>query len=128
MGDLSRNFSRSEFACPDCGLTEIDLSLVTGLQQLRDALGKPITITSGYRCPRHNALVGGEPHSKHVLGQAADISVSGLTGRQLYEAARRIVYFRGFGVGDGFLHVDVRPTTARWCYRNGKQAPWTEDV
>lgn len=43
------------------------------LQPLRDALGKPLTITSGYRCPELNRLVGGVEISEHQDGTAADI-------------------------------------------------------
>lgn len=44
------------------------------LQPLRDSLGSPITVSSGYRCERLNALVGGSPGSDHVKGQAADLN------------------------------------------------------
>ena len=48
------------------------------LQPIRDAWGKPIKVTSGYRCYRLNRLVGGSPTSAHPLGYAADIKpVSG---------------------------------------------------
>lgn len=43
------------------------------LQPIRDAWGKPIVISSGYRCPKLNAIVGGVKNSQHILGQAADI-------------------------------------------------------
>ena len=43
------------------------------LQPIRDAWGKPIKVTSGYRCYRLNRLVGGSPTSAHPLGWAADI-------------------------------------------------------
>lgn len=42
------------------------------LQPLRDALGEPIAITSGYRCPEVNRLVGGVVNSQHTRGEAAD--------------------------------------------------------
>lgn len=42
--------------------------LLNGLQVIRDALGKPIQITSGYRCERLNKLVGGVPNSSHLKG------------------------------------------------------------
>jgi uncharacterized protein YcbK (DUF882 family) len=42
------------------------------LQPLRLAYGKPIRISSGYRCPELNKLVGGAPSSQHVKGEAAD--------------------------------------------------------
>jgi len=43
------------------------------LQPIRDAWGAPVKVTSGYRCPWLNKLVGGVTGSQHVYGQAADI-------------------------------------------------------
>ena len=43
------------------------------LDPLRQAYGKPIHVSSGYRCPRINAIVGGSPTSDHMTGCAADI-------------------------------------------------------
>lgn len=40
--------------------------LLNALQTFRDALGKPIKITSGYRCEKLNKLVGGVPNSSHT--------------------------------------------------------------
>lgn len=43
------------------------------LDPLREAYGKPIIVTSGFRCERLNKLVNGSKNSQHRLGQAADI-------------------------------------------------------
>lgn len=43
------------------------------LDPLREAYGKPIIVTSGYRCPALNKAVGGSPTSDHMTGCAADI-------------------------------------------------------
>lgn len=56
------------------------------LEPLRSALGRPVVINSGYRCPALNAAVGGAPHSLHMQGRAVDI----LGGS--FEEARRIAY------------------------------------
>ncbi len=53
------------------------------LDPLREKLGKPIKITSGYRCPALNKAVGGVANSQHVLGEAADLSVEGLLDADL---------------------------------------------
>ena len=45
------------------------------LQPLRNKYGKPIVITSGYRCAALNKLVGGVANSYHLQGNAADIRV-----------------------------------------------------
>ena len=46
------------------------------LQPIREALGQPIVISSGYRCPELNKAVGGVKNSQHLLGQAADIKAT----------------------------------------------------
>ena len=45
------------------------------LQPLRDFLGKPVVISSGYRCADLNKAVGGVRNSQHMKGEAADIHV-----------------------------------------------------
>lgn len=54
------------------------------LQPLRDKLGKPIIITSGYRSPALNKAVGGTPTSQHSKGEAADLYSPGMTIKELY--------------------------------------------
>lgn len=54
------------------------------LQPLRDKLGKPIIINSGYRCQKLNAAVKGAANSQHLAGQAADIRVNALTPYNLW--------------------------------------------
>jgi len=53
------------------------------LDPLRQALGRPVRITSGYRAPAVNRAVSGSPTSQHMLGQAADIKVPGLSAEAL---------------------------------------------
>ena len=55
-----------------CALCELVKCL---LQPLRIAYNKPIVVTSGYRSPEVNRLVGGVRSSQHVKGEAADCYV-----------------------------------------------------
>ena len=43
------------------------------LDVIREKYGKPITVSSGYRCPALNKVVGGASTSQHTKGQAADL-------------------------------------------------------
>lgn len=64
------------------------------LEPLREAYGKPIIVTSGYRCPKLNKAVGGSATSQHVLGQAADIrSVSDepKENKVIFDTAKRLI-------------------------------------
>jgi hypothetical protein len=53
------------------------------LQPIRDAVGKPVIITSGYRNRAVNAAVGGSKTSAHMRGEAADFKVAGMTSQEL---------------------------------------------
>ena len=57
------------------------------LQPIRNYIGKPIMISSGYRCQTLNNLptIRGAKNSEHLTGCAADIQVIGMTPRQLIE-------------------------------------------
>jgi uncharacterized protein YcbK (DUF882 family) len=122
MGDLSAHFSRSELQCRCCGRLQIDSRLLDGLEKLRAQAGTPVVIHAGYRCPQHNAAVGGVPRSEHTLGLAADIALPGLSLQRMYELALEVPQFAQGGIGvydGGFLHVDVREHRARWARVSG---------
>ena len=90
MGTISENFSFSEFERSDTakkrdiinvistakGRDSIQALVINVLQPLRTAVGIPMPINSGYRCPELNAAVGGVPTSQHMKGEAADIATS----------------------------------------------------
>lgn len=81
---LSPHFSLAEFTqSQTASRLELDntpsadalvnlVALAAGLEQVREMLGKPITITSGYRSPLVNTAVGSKSTSQHTKGEAAD--------------------------------------------------------
>lgn len=90
--ELTRNFSLEEMLRSDtakrCGITNMPKAeeetevvenlkalCVEVLQPLRDFLGKPVVVSSGYRCRELNEKVGGVSNSQHLTGEAADIRV-----------------------------------------------------
>ena len=75
MGDISKNFSRSEFCCKCCDFSTVDVKLIEVLEIVRSQFKKPVKITSACRCEEYNYVVGGADSSKHKLGIAADIIV-----------------------------------------------------
>jgi len=99
MADLSTHFSRKEFSCRCCGRWLTDSKLLEGLEALRSLAGVPVIVHTGYRCARHNQQVGGVPHSEHLAGQAADISLPGLSLQRMYELALEVPQFAAGGIG-----------------------------
>ena len=65
------------------------------LEPLRKAMGEPIKIGSGYRCPQLNRAVGGVANSQHMKGQAADLCIDGdiQKGRKWFEYIRKNLPF-----------------------------------
>lgn len=118
---LSTFFNSTEFDCHGngcCSSTPINKKLVEYLNKIREHFGKPITITSGYRCPIHNKNVGGATGSRHSKGDAADIVVQGVAPRTVAQYAESIGIL---GIGlyetkrDGyFVHIDTREYKSFW--------------
>ena len=93
---LSRSFSlheltRSEAAArlghdqtpPEAAIENLRALCVNVLQPLRDALGRPLRINSGFRSPAANRAIGGAPSSQHLTGEAADMECAGVDTRRL---------------------------------------------
>lgn len=119
-GYVSEHFRASEFACNHCGQLHPSgkmppKRLLAHLEDIRAHFGKPVNINSGYRCPVHNADVGGAESSRHLEGDAADLWIAGVSPAEVYEYANTIIGDEG-GVGKyaTFTHIDVRGYRARW--------------
>lgn len=120
---LSKNFNSYEFRCGlgspcSCSTILIDDKLVEYLQKIRDHFGKPITITSAYRCPSYNKSIGGATGSYHSKGMACDIVINGIAPKEVAKYAESIGIL-GIGLyetsADGhFVHIDTRTTKSFW--------------
>lgn len=100
---LSPHFKLSEFQCLCCKRVKLDSRLIPVLENARAYVGLPVIITSGYRCPEHNRMVGGAPDSDHLYGWAADIVVDGVEPERLAQVV-------GYYLKDGriFIYSDKR--------------------
>lgn len=121
---MTKNFKLKEFECKcECDMPlevyENIIKLASQLQFLRDYTGRPITINSAYRCPEHNAKVGGSKTSQHLLGKAADITIQSLKPAEVFVLIEDLIDMGhmlqgGLGLYDTFVHYDIRKTKARW--------------
>lgn len=106
---ITKNFKASEFKCKcKCGKIYIAKELVEKLQELRDHFGKSITVSSGYRCPTHNKNIGSDNTSPHLLGIAADISVSGVPSEEVAIIAEQLGFDGIAFINDNYIHLDLK--------------------
>ena len=98
-------------------IDRLRLLVVHVLDPLREALGRPITVTSGYRSPAVNLRVDGASSSQHVLGEAADIECPGVSTADLARRAlasglpfdQLILEFHDLEVpSSGWVHISHR--------------------
>ena len=124
---MTKNFSKEEFDCRcNCGVCEMPINIyhnmvkvANQLQILRDYIGKPISINSGYRSQEYNASIGGAKNSQHIMGRAADIVVKGMSPLAVHTTIELLIekgdmLQGGLGLYDSFVHYDIRGTKARW--------------
>jgi LAS superfamily LD-carboxypeptidase LdcB len=127
---LSVNFTVGELARSGGKVfakARIDPKLVSALQQLREKIGKPMRVTSGYRPYLYNVDLYTKTYkrkptlSRHSSGQAADVKIAGMTGMEIAKAAIDVLGAEiGVGIGADYAHIDVRGQWARWSYRKNK--------
>ena len=99
-------FKQSEECCPCCGSGGILPDLRDKLNKAREIADIPFIINSGFRCPSHNADVGGSQTSSHMIGCAADIKCTdGWSRYKILDALIR-VGFNIIGIAKTFIHVD----------------------
>jgi hypothetical protein len=134
---LSKFLLDYEYRCRCCGKYPPDFDVKEILfpyqyffdcfDEIREQWNAPIRVTSGYRCPMYNAMVGGKVLSAHMFGLALDLDckdsseVEHLGGliEELHPDLRRGEYTK-----EGtFIHIDC----AYFIYPRATDN-WTEGV
>lgn len=128
MTYLTTHFTLEELACK-CGCKQMNIPIhyVHMLQLVRDQIGEPLIVNSGYRCPKYNAKKSSTgfdgPHTKGAF----DIRANGSLAIRLVTIGRK-VGFTGFGISQNgphearFVHLDALPNEPRqprpwmWSY------------
>ena len=125
MPKITEHFSLHEFDCHDG--TPYPTKWIQGrleplcdnLEVIREALGEPMFINSGYRTPDYNRCIGGAANSQHVQGRAADFKCKGKRPAMIATIIRDLmdkgkITPGGLGVYPTFVHYDTRGTRASW--------------
>jgi len=127
MGISSKNFSSKELSCSHCGENKFDQETLDALQGLRESIGRPLKLSSSYRCPVHNSNVSSTgPDGPHTTGKAIDILCSGKEAWELLSFAMiRSKIWKGIGISQKgkhksrFIHLDTIEADNRpwvWSY------------
>lgn len=111
---LAHGLNHDEFRCrctnQDCNHTLVNQTFRDQWEKFRSAWNAPLTVTSGFRCQKHNDAVGGVSHSRHSMGMAIDVSIEGLSindRADLIHLAR--TFFDYVQVYTTFIHMHVEP-------------------
>lgn len=114
--NISKNFTVEEMRCPCCKTCDMSHEFMIELQRIRDVLGRPFKINSAYRCEKHNKEIGGAATSRHLTGQAVDISIVGWSGQEIHDLIDEISsqLSSGLGLYRSHLHYDIRAKRAAW--------------
>lgn len=117
-----KNFEKEEFDCHETNTNEMRDSFLALLQQLRDELGEPMRISSGYRDPRHSIEAAKSAPGVHTRGLACDIACDGQMAYRIVQIAIKLG-FTGIGISQSgsmrFVHLDTftgAPRPNIWSY------------
>lgn len=106
----SRYTALTEVNCKcGCGLIP-QKAMLEKFDQLREAYGKPIAITSGARCEKHNKKIGGSKNSNHVKGLAMDLlRTDALEDFILKNLDVLDIYIEDLAYTKNWIHVAIVP-------------------
>ena len=114
-------FREHEFACRcGCGDAPMDASFLKLVDQIRAEFGKPMTISSGYRCANHDveARKAQPGTGAHCSGKACDVVIAGADALELLGIIVDKIEILGIGVNQRgawdqrFLHIDTVEASA----------------
>ena len=118
--EMAQCFRENGARCKECPLKQRAGKLPDGIEDnlkalveevlnpARERLGRPIVVNDGYRCPLHNASVGGAPNSQHIHGEAADIRSSTGSVTTLGKIIEQLGNFDQLIYYPTFIHVSYK--------------------
>lgn len=125
IAQISPHFTTTEFTCrcnnPNCTRQRISVELINRVEAIRNVIGRPIKVHSGFRCSfrqeelRQQGYETAKGVSQHELGNALDMSVNPM-GAEFLNLCKS--QFKAVGVALTFIHCDTRDDATRhWAYK-----------
>lgn len=110
-----KNFDLKQYKCKCDGKYcdgvphKVYKRLVMKDQYVRNRLGKPIYITSGLRCEKHNKNEGGVSNSKHLYGRASDEYEKNTSATENKKIVNELPFINySYNVTSKVVHGDVK--------------------
>lgn len=115
---VSKWFADDEFrrCSPQCRREDMNDDLICLLDKLRSVCGFPLTLTCAYRSPDYDRRKGRSGTSWHCKGCAVDIYCDSSAKRFVIVRYAISLGFTGVGIGENFVHLDMRPVPCMWHY------------
>ena len=114
-------FTELELSCSHCNQRGMDEQFMKKIESLREELGFPFIVTSGYRCEDHPIEARKTSSGAHTTGRALDLSVYGQDAHRLLSGALT-AGFTGIGINQKgssrFIHIDDIESTSE------RSRPW----
>ena len=112
--DSVKYFDREEFRCTCAGAhcngfpVEMNPRVLSILDEVRGHFGAAGIVSSGVRCEKRNAIIGGIAQSRHLLGKAADFRISGRSAGEVLAYVKTLPGVRyTYAIDSAYVHVDV---------------------
>lgn len=133
---LTPHFKLEELACTNTQYKEENISAAKKImgrmyqlagfaERVREIIGKPLIINSGFRCVKLNNYVGGTLTSQHLYAEAIDIRVSGKSAKEVFQiiASSDLKYdqiiLEKVGTAQ-WVHISIGSKKEKLLYANGK--------
>ena len=112
--DSVKYFDREEFRCTCAGAhcsgfpVEMNPRVLSILDEVRGHFGAAGIVSSGVRCEKRNATIGGVAQSRHLLGKAADFRIKGKSAAEVLTYVKTLPGVRyAYAIDSAYVHVDV---------------------
>ena len=133
---LTPNFTLEELSCTNTQYKEENISAAKKImgrmyqlagfaERVREIIGKPLIINSGFRCVKLNNAVGGSLTSQHLYAEAIDIRVNGKSCKEVFQiiVSSDLKYDQLILERSGtaqWVHVSIGSKKEKMLYQNGK--------
>lgn len=118
--------SNKEFKKQNCKVEIGKLYMLAGFaERVREIIGYPLIVSSGYRCPELNKYLGGVATSQHCLCEALDVICKKMSVSEMFDKINKSdlkydqMIIEVNKSGDMWLHISIGSKKQKLLYKNG---------